>query len=343
MPPPVCLVSFHFPPLVGPLTALGLELAGPFATLADAPGDVLERAEVFVVHGGFKVTDDQLALAPKLALVAAIGVGYETIDLAACRARGIAVANCPGSNSSCVADMCFALVLATVRRVLAADAYVRTGQWAPETKEGKPMFAIRHKPSPGMGGLNIGILGMGDIGERVAKRAKAFEMNVAYCNRNSKEGADPDYKFFESPMELAKWSNVLAVCLRADASNRHIVDAAMLDALGPDGYVVNISRGSAIDQEALVRYLKEGKLAGAGLDVFEAEPEVPPELFEMGRDGTGGGPYVVLTPHYAPITARAFQLMTEAVIANVTAFVKGETVPYPVPEMKDLANVGRKG
>ncbi|KAI9033527.1 D-isomer specific 2-hydroxyacid dehydrogenase [Hyaloraphidium curvatum] len=337
--PPTALLNAPVPPaLADALRAKGMAVFGPFPDPLAAIRDDARVAgsEVLVTFGTIPTDAALLEALPNLRLVAHYGSGYEGADISACLSRGIMVTHSPGANASCVADVAFALVLDVVRRATSGDRFVRTGRWE-EDKYGP--FRARGPP-PGLGELRMGVLGMGAIGEKVAVRASAFEMEVGYCGRTRKEGIDPDYKYFSTPVALAEWCDVLCVCLRADASTKHIVNSEVLDALGPDGFVVNISRGVAIDEVALIRYLKEGKIAGAGLDVFEHEPHIPAELLELGGDDRGGGPSVVLTPHIGGWSRLAARNMTEAVLANVGAWLEGRKPPNPVPEMAEVAKTG---
>ncbi|KXS20911.1 D-isomer specific 2-hydroxyacid dehydrogenase [Gonapodya prolifera JEL478] len=290
-----------------------------------------------ITFGTVGATESLISKLPNLKVISCYGSGYEGIDLQACRKRGILVTNSPDANSSCVADMCMALILAVTRRIVTADRFVRTGVWNKSVSAALGlvpgnMFAKVGQPR-GLGELKLGVLGLGAIGKKVAIRGAACEMEVGYHNRSKRDDVDPSYRYFETPHELASWCDVLAVCLRVSPSTRHIVDANLLTALGPGGIVVNISRGPAVDEKALVAFLKEGKLYGAGLDVFEREPVVEPELLQMGTDESGGGPYVVLAPHVGGATTRARDGMTASTLRNLDSFLRGDGVVTAVPEM----------
>jgi lactate dehydrogenase-like 2-hydroxyacid dehydrogenase len=207
-----------------------------------------------------------------------------------------------------------ALVLATVRQVVGGDRYARTGSWSGNA-------AVRRPLTPGVGELRLGVLGLGDIGLRIAKRAEAFEMEVGYCNRSARD--DVAYRYFPDVGALADWCDVLVVALRAEAGNRHLVDADVLARLGPQGYVVNIARGFVIDEAALIGALESGSLAGAGLDVYEHEPQIPASLRAL--------PEVVLTPHVGGGTHRAQRGMAELARRNLDAFFAGAPLVTPVP------------
>lgn len=250
---------------------------------------------------------------PDLKLICCFGSGYESVDVPAARARGIAVTNTVGANAATVADIALALLLASIRHIVTGDKLVRAGKWRGNDVP-KLLF------SPGLTGRRVGVLGLGAIGRKIAERCAAFETEVGYFNRTKK--ADAPWRYFGSLIELAEWADVLMIAHRADETNRHMVNAEVMKALGPEGHIVNISRGSAIDEDALIAALKNGTIAGAGLDVFEDEPNVRPELAEL--------PNIVLTPHIGGGTREAFAAMSDAVLANVDAFFDGKPLPNPV-------------
>jgi hydroxypyruvate reductase len=206
------------------------------------------------------------------------------------------------------------LMLATTRRLLVADDYVRSGSWA----GAKPSPMMR--PQAGMPGRRIGVYGMGEIGRKIAARVASFETEVGYFSRSRH---DVPYRYFPTLDALAEWCSVLMIAVRAGADTNHAVDADILKKLGKDGYVVNISRGSVIDQKALVAALTEQCIAGAGLDVYEKEPHVPDALTAL--------PNVVLSPHIGGHTLESHVAMQDCVIANLEAFFAGKALPYPVP------------
>lgn len=242
---------------------------------------------------------------PALQFISCFGSGYEKVDLAAARARGIRVTSCIGANHDCVADMAFALLLASARRLVEADRFVRDGRWAARV------------PRPGLvrgvKGRKLGILGLGAIGLEVAQRAQGFAMPVAYHNRRRR--GDVPWPYFDSPLALAAWADIVVVALRAGPDNRHIIDASFLAALGPDGILVNVSRGSAVDEAALVAALERGWLAGAGLDVFEGEPAVSARLRAL--------PNIVLTPHLAAATTDAIDRQSAIVLRQIGDLAAG--------------------
>jgi lactate dehydrogenase-like 2-hydroxyacid dehydrogenase len=206
-------------------------------------------------------------------------------------------------------------MLASVRNLAALDRSARSGQWRGEGTARLPTVK-------GLTGRRIGILGLGTIGVKIAARMAPFEVEIGYCNRRPR--ADVPYRHFATPMALAGWADALFVALRADASNRHIVDAPLLHALGPDGHLVNISRGSAVDEAALITALREGTIKGAGLDVYEGEPQIPEDLRALNN--------VVLSPHMSASTHEAYSAMQDAVLANLEAFFATGRAVTPVPE-----------
>lgn len=247
---------------------------------------------------------------PALKLIANGGAGYEKIDIDAARERGIALTNTPSVTDGCVADMAFALLLAAARAVARGDRFVRAGRW-----ENEDFMLV-----PRVHGRRLGILGMGRIGKAIARRAQGFDMSVSYHNRRPRE--DEPHTYCPTPLELARTCDFLVVACPGGAATHHLVDAAVLDALGPAGVVVNIARGSIIDEEALIAALREGRIMAAGLDVFEREPHVPRALTEMEN--------VVLMPHRGGGTTETWQDACDLVKANLWAYFRGRDYPTPV-------------
>ena len=273
----------------------------------------LSGIRAMVSAGSTPLGGDMMDKMPSLGAVVCYGTGYDGIDLAAAAQRGIHVAHSPAANAAAVADLAVTLMLAVTRRLLPADNYVRSGSWS----VGKPSPLMR--PQPGNPGRRVGIYGMGEIGGKIATRIAAFESEIAYFSRRRH---DVPYQYFTSLEALAQWCSVLMIAVRAGADTHHAVDANILRKLGSDGYVVNISRGSVIDQAALVAALSEGAIAGAGLDVYEKEPHAPDQLT--------GFPNVVLTPHVGGHTLESHAAMQDCVLANLEAFFAGKSLPYEV-------------
>jgi hydroxypyruvate reductase len=282
------------------------------------PGEVFTKEQLsgvraMVTAGGTPLPGAMMDTMPKLKAIVCYGTGYDGVDLAAAAQRGISVGHSPAANAAAVADLAVTLMLAVTRRLLPADNYVRSGSWA----AAKPSPLMR--PQPGNPGRRVGVYGMGEIGRKIASRIAAFETEVAYFSRSRH---DVPYQYLPSLEALAEWCSVLMIAVRAGADTNHVVDANILRKLGKDGYVVNISRGSVIDQKALVAALTEEAIAGAGLDVYEKEPHAPDALTAL--------PNVVLTPHVGGHTLESHVAMQNCVIANLEAFFGGKPLPYAV-------------
>ena len=243
---------------------------------------------------------------PKLELISNFGVGVDAIDLAAAKKRGIIVTNTPDVLNDCVADTAMALAVNVMRKFPQAESYLRSGFWA--TRGG-------YQLTTSLGGKTMGILGLGRIGEAIAKRAQAFGMTIRYHNRKKKDVA---YPYDADAVALARNSDVLMVVTPGGAETEKLVNAKVLDALGPEGYVVNIARGSVIDEPVLLRYLQENRIAGAGLDVFVDEPRVPPEFFTLEN--------CVLFPHVGSATVETRKAMGDLQIENLRRHFSGQPV-----------------
>jgi lactate dehydrogenase-like 2-hydroxyacid dehydrogenase len=275
--------------------------------------DQLAGVRAMITAGGTALGGGMMDMLPALQAIVCYGTGYDGVDLAAAARRKIVVGNSPAANASSVADIAITLMLAVTRRLLPADNYVRSGNWS----AAKPSPLMR--PQPGNPGRRIGVYGMGEIGRRIAARAAAFEMDVAYHSRSQH---DVPYRYVPSLEALVEWCSVLMIAVRAGVDTHHVIDAAMLQKLGPAGYLVNISRGSVIDQAALIAALADKTIAGAGLDVYEKEPHPPDALTAF--------PNVVLTPHIGGHTIESHVAMQDCVMANLDAFFAGKSLPYPV-------------
>jgi lactate dehydrogenase-like 2-hydroxyacid dehydrogenase len=241
---------------------------------------------------------------PKLKVIACFGVGVDGIDVPAARELGIAVTNTPDVLTECVADNALALVLGTMRRTVFNDRFVRAGNWL---KGGAPL-------ADKVSGSRMGIIGLGRIGKAIAKRAEAFGMKIAYHGRTKQE--DVAYPYYATAVDLAKNVDVLVLACPGGKATEKIVNREVLEALGPKRYLVNVSRGSTVDEPALVDALVNGRLAGAGLDVFVAEPRVPEALFKLDN--------VVLQPHVSSGTHQTRAAMGQLVVDNLAAFFAGK-------------------
>lgn len=267
------------------------------------------RIHVVLTIGAIGLSAVQMDAMPQLRMVGALGAGYENIDLAHAQSRGISVSNGAGTNDSCVADHAFGLVIAAVRGIVRLDKLTRQGTWRNDI----PL-------PPNVSGKRLGVLGMGTIGQKIARRGQAFDMPIGYHNRKPKDGVD--YSYFASVLELAQWADVLVVATPGGAATKHLVNAQVLQALGPQGYVVNIARGSVIDTAALAQALRTGQLAGAGLDVYESEPLPPAELLALEN--------VVLTPHVAGWSPEAVQATVDLFLNNAQRHFSGQPLVTPV-------------
>lgn len=247
---------------------------------------------------------------PALEIIAGFGVGYDRVDLDYVTTRGIRVTNTPDVLTDGVADMALGLILATARSIPLGDRWVREGRWL----EG-PMPLTR-----GLGGKRIGIVGLGRIGRAVAHRAAPFGLEILYTGRQPI--ADCDYGWRANVTALAQDSDFLVLCAAGGDATRHLVDAAVLDALGPQGILINIARGTLIDEAALLAALREGRIAGAGLDVYENEPAIDPGFADIET--------VVLQPHAGSATYETRAAIGRLMRANLAAHFAGEPLPTPV-------------
>jgi hydroxypyruvate reductase len=263
-----------------------------------------------VASGESIVTRALIARLPVLEIISVLGVGYDGIDIEAAREHNVCVTHTPGVSTEDIADFAMALLLAAARQVVNADSFVRRGDW----------INGRHRLTTRVFGRRIGIIGLGRIGKAVAVRALAFGMSVAYTGRAPKP--DLDYRWCKDARSLAASVDYLVVCASGGLATHALVDGAVLAALGPSGILVNVARGSIVDENALVDALRERKILAAGLDVFCDEPRVPHALMELDN--------VVLTPHMASTTADTLRAMLELSFANLEAHFTGQRVLTPV-------------
>lgn len=236
---------------------------------------------IFTGTGGI-VDAAMLDKLPNLEIISCYSAGMDPIDVPAAEARGIAISNNSPALADSVAELGMALLMALARDIVGADAYVRQGNWP----------AARYRPGHLLRGRKMGIVGLGHIGKSIAKRAEAFGMDLAYHGRNEQKGQP--YRYFASLTDMAEWAEVLMLACPGGKETHHLVDAAVLAALGPDGWVVNVARGTVIDEPAMIAALQDGSLGGAALDVVENEPEVPQALLDSSK--------VVLSPHQGSST-----------------------------------------
>ena len=284
-----------------------LNASDPAAFASAAP-----RITAIAASGDSKVGAELIAALPALKIISVMGVGYDGIDVAAAKARGVMVTHTPNVLNDDVADLALALMLALARQIPLADRFVRSGDWP-----NGPLPLGRK-----LSGARLGLVGIGRIGQAIAHRAAAFGMPIAYTSRTAKPGLP--WRHFASAAALAAESDYLVLITPGGAGTRKLIDAEVLRALGPSGCVVNVARGSVIDEVALVEALQAGTIGGAGLDVFENEPAVPQALREMQN--------VVLTPHIGSATGETRQAMAQLAFDNLDALLAGNAAHTPVPE-----------
>ncbi|BBH45132.1 2-hydroxyacid dehydrogenase [Pseudomonas sp. KU43P] len=292
-----------------------LEQAGYRLIRAPSPqlrAEAIQRhaAEIDAVltRGPLGLSAVEIQAMPALQIICVIGAGYEQVDLAAAAARGITVTNGAGANATAVADHTLAMLLALLRDIPRADASTRRGEW-------------NRVISPSVSGKRLGILGLGAVGQAIAKRASlGFDMSISYHSRSPRQGVP--YTWYDSPLHLAEAVDILVVATPGGSSTRHLVDAQVLEALGTEGFLVNIARASVVDTEALIAALQQARIAGAALDVFDDEPAVPEAFKALGN--------TVLTPHVAGQSPEAARDTVGLVLRNLQAFFAGEPVLTPV-------------
>ncbi|MFY9509372.1 MAG: 2-hydroxyacid dehydrogenase [Rubrivivax sp.] len=275
---------------------------------------VAPTVRAIAASGESKVPASLIAQLPALEIISVMGVGYDGVDVAAAKARGVVVTHTPNVLNDDVADLAIGLMLCAARQLPAADRHVREGKWP-----SGPLPLARK-----MSGARVGIVGMGRIGQAIAHRALGFGMQVAYTARSAK--ADIPYRYLPSPTALAAVSDFLVVITPGGAGTRKLINAEVLAALGPEGILVNVARGSVVDEAALIEALEKGLLGGAGLDVFENEPHVPERLRAL--------PQVVLAPHIGSATTSTRQAMADLAVSNLREHFAGRPLPTPVPECR---------
>ncbi|QSR25778.1 hydroxyacid dehydrogenase [Nocardioides aromaticivorans] len=293
---------------------LDLPSEGRAAFLAEHGGDVVAIA---CTNSG-RVDAELIGALPRLQVVVNQGVGYENVDVDACLERGILVSHTPDVLDDAVAETTLGLLIATRRRLVEADAFVRDGRWA----DGQ--FPLTGQVS----GSRVGILGLGRIGRRIAGVLEALGCEISYHNRRRVPGVP--YAYAGSPTELAAAVDNLVVVVPGGSATAALVDRDVLDALGPDGVLVNVARGSVVDEPALVAALQEGRLGAAGLDVYAEEPHVPQALRALGN--------VVLLPHVGSATVRTRTAMADLTLANLALWWESGRLQTPVPEMAALSS-----
>lgn len=304
--PAVLIVQPHLAPI-----APFLESAFSVWRLWDGPPLEAEREiEAIVVAGEYPLDLALLDRLPRLKHVACFTAGYDGIDVAACRARGLIVTHAPGVNHEDVADQAFGLILGSLRRIVEGDRAVRSGGWTRETRT----------ITPSLNGKRLGVVGLGAIGQAVARRAEVFRMETRWWGPRDKPAGWPR---MASLLELATWAEVLVVACRAEESNRGLVGREVMEALGPGGLLVNVARGQLVDEPALIAALQSGRLGAAALDVFAEEP-TDAALW-------AGVPNTVLAPHTGGATTDAVQGMLALLLQNLDAVLNRRAPVTPAP------------
>ena len=275
-------------------------------------GAVGSKVRAIATRGELGANAATIAACPNLEVISVYGVGFDAVDLDACRARGIRVTNTPDVLTNDVADLGVAMMLVQSRGMIGAETWVRDGSWA---RNG--LYPLKRR----VWGRRAGVLGLGRIGFEVAKRIAGFDMEIAYSDVAAKPFAK-DWEFIADPVALAARSDFLFVTLAASAATRHVVGEAVIEALGPEGMLINISRASNIDEEALLAALESGRLGSAALDVFEGEPNLDPRFLAL--------PNVLLQPHHASGTIETRKAMGKLLRDNLTAHFSGEDLLTPV-------------
>jgi len=270
------------------------------------------KIQAIATRGELGASADLIGKLPQVEIVSVYGVGYDAVDLAACRERGIHVTNTPDVLTNDVADLGVAMMLCQSRGMIGAESWVKDGSWA-----AKGLYPLKRR----VWGQRAGVLGLGRIGFEVAKRLKGFDMDIAYSDVSEKPYAD-GMTFVADPVALAARSDVLFVTLAASAATRHIVSRQVIEALGPEGMLINISRASNIDEDALLDALERGALGSAALDIFEGEPMLNPRFLKLDN--------VLLQPHHASGTIETRKAMGKLVRDNLAAHFAGEPLPTPV-------------
>jgi lactate dehydrogenase-like 2-hydroxyacid dehydrogenase len=283
------------------------------------------RIRAIAMTGGHAPLDEAyMRQYPKLEIISSFGVGYDNIDAKAAARRGIIVTNTPGVLDDEVADTALGLMIMTVRQLPQSERYLRAGQWS--AKGAYPL-------SPSLRDRTVGILGLGRIGKAIATRVNAFGLEVVYHGRHAQ--TDVPYRYYASLIDMAKAVDILVVVAPGGPGTRHIINAEVLGALGPDGVLINVARGSLVDEKALIKALRNKTILGAGLDVFENEPSVPEELIAL--DNT------VLLPHVGSASVKTRRAMAECVVSNLFAWADGKPPLTPVPETPWPGQWGKSG
>ena len=307
---PDVFLTFPRPPELEPLLAGPYMVHGGDGRPPDLPHETRERVRAIITNGIKGADRALIEYFPKLEIIASLGIGLDAIDLGAARERGVLVTNTPGVNADDVADLAMAMIVDRLRRVRDGNAFLLRGDWL------KGPFPLART----VGGRKLGIIGLGAIGARIAARAAAFHMQVFWNGPRPKPKVDLPY--VPDLLELASLVDVLVVCCAGGAATRHLVNERVMTALGPDGVLVNVARGSIVDTAALIAALDEGRLGSAALDVFEEQPRVPEALLRSDR--------VLLTPHLGSATRETRARMGAMVLAGLADHFAGRRPAHVV-------------
>lgn len=313
--PDLLLIAPIYPPSMAQLDA-GYTVHR-YWEAADKPAlltKIAATCEAVATSGGAGIKAEVIKALPKLRMVSCFGVGYDGVDMAACLAAGIKVSNTPDVLNECVADTAWMLLLATVRRAVSNDKFVRSGAWQ---KGNAPL-------TDKVWGETLGIVGLGRIGRAIARRAEGFGMKIVYHGRNRQ--SDVAYDYYADLVAMAKVAKVVLVITPGGKGTENIINARVLEALGKKGYLINVSRGTTVDDAALIKALQEGSIAGAGLDVFVDEPRVPEAYLALDN--------VVLQPHVGSGTVATRTAMGQLVVDNLAAWFAGKPLLTEVPETR---------
>lgn len=302
--PAVLIMQKH----LAPLTAFLESAYTVYRFWEGPPVEAQDDIQALIVAGEFELDKHLIETLPRLGLIACFTSGYDGIDVDWCRARGLPVTHAPGVNHEDVADHALGLILSARRRITDGDRALRAGLWTPDSK------AI----TPSLNGQRVGIIGLGQIGQAVARRCEALRMRVAWWGPREK---DTPWPRADSALALARDSDVLVVACKADESNRGLISAPVIEALGPEGLLVNVARGQLVDEDALIAALKDGRLGHAALDVFEIEPTDPARWADV--------PNTTLTPHTGGATHEAVQGMLGLLLENLSAHFEGRPLKTP--------------
>ena len=292
---------------------LQAELKATYRCISPTESAAFPEVRAVAGHGGTVLKEELICQLPQLEIVAINGVGYDGVEVEACRRRGISVTHTPDVLTEDVADIALALVLMTSRGLLRANRDLHAGRW--EAGAGRLTRKVA--------GRRAGLVGLGRIGKAIADRLSAIGMEIAYHGRSQQA---VEHRFFADLNAMAAWCDFLVLACPGGPATRHLVDASVLQALGPDGTLINVARGSVVDEKALIQALADGSLGGAGLDVFEQEPVVPAALMENEN--------LVLLPHVGSATRETRQAMGRLVLDNLAAHFSGQPLKTLIPELR---------